>query len=147
MELVIKLLTILAIGAVELLAAVPAGLAMQIHPVVTGVTASAGAILGALIIVLLGERARDLVMRFRGRKNKEEKNGRLHKIWSRYGIVGLGLLAPLLTGVPLAVALGVTFGAPTGRLVRWIALGVVLWSAVLTIGSVLGLASIKMLFG
>ena len=58
MELVIKLLTVLGLGALELWAAIPAGLALELHPIAVGIAAAAGAILGALAVALLGGRVR-----------------------------------------------------------------------------------------
>ena len=50
MELVLKLLTILSLGAVALWAAIPAGLALQVHAVAVGITAAIGAMQGALVL-------------------------------------------------------------------------------------------------
>jgi hypothetical protein len=55
------------------------------------------------------------------------------------------LLAPLLTGAPLGTALGMALGAPTGRLLLWMSLGIAAWSALLTVAGALGLAGIEAL--
>jgi len=52
---VLRLLTITALGAVELWAAIPAGLALKANPVVVGVAAAVWAMLGVLVVVVLGE--------------------------------------------------------------------------------------------
>jgi hypothetical protein len=145
MELVIKLLTVFGLGAVELWAAIPAGFALQLHPVTIGFTAAAGAILGVLAVILLGERLRDwLIQRHSGKKEKEQ-SGIIHRIWHLYGIIGLGLLAPLLIGAPIGAALGLAFGVPASRVLFWISLGVVVWSITLTLAGVLGLSGIETL--
>ena len=141
-----KLLTVLGLGALELWAAIPAGLALKLSPVATGITSAVGAILGALIILLLGERVRSWFTRQHSGKDEKRPHGRIYKIWHRYGVTGLGLLAPLLTGAPLGVALGLTLGAPPDRLFFWVSLGIVLWSAVLTLVTSLGLAGIEALW-
>ena len=147
MELVVKLVAVLGLGAFELWAAVPAGLALQLHPVATGVTAAAGAILGALAIVLPGERVRAWLLSRHGGQGRQGRAGRIQRVWQRYGVVGLGLLAPILTGVPLGVALGLALGAPSGRLLFWSSLGAVLWSAGLTLVGALGLAGVQAMRG
>lgn len=130
MELVTKLLTVLGLGAIELWAAIPTGLVLKVHPVLTAITAAIGALLGVMVVVLLGERVRAwLVKRHRG-KSENRQHGRLYRIWYRYGVVGLGLLAPLLVGAPVGTALGITLGAPTGRLLLWMSIGIILWSTV-----------------
>ena len=145
MESAMKLLTILGLGAVELWAAIPVGLALQLHPVAVGITAAIGAILGASAVVLLGERVRTWLVQRHGGKEEKREHGLIYRIWHRYGVIGLGLLAPLLTGAPLGAALGLTFGVPAGRLLFWTSLGIVLWSTVLTLAGALGLVGIKTL--
>jgi len=46
----------------------------------------------------------------------------------RYGVVGLGLLAPLLVGAPLGTVVGISFGAPADRLLLWMSLGPLLFA-------------------
>ncbi|MFH1560555.1 MAG: small multi-drug export protein [Chloroflexota bacterium] len=145
MELAIKMLAVLGLGAVELWAAVPTGLALGLHPVVVGIIAAIGAILGALAVVLLGERVRTWLVRRHSGKDKKEQHGLVPRIWHRYGVIGLGLLAPLLTGAPLGVALGFILGESAGRLLFWTSLGIVLWSTVFTLAGALGLAGIEAL--
>ena len=54
MTLVPRLLTVFWLGAVELWAAFPAGLALGLRPLVIGVTAGAGALAGVVLIVYPG---------------------------------------------------------------------------------------------
>jgi membrane protein YqaA with SNARE-associated domain len=145
MELVIMLLTVLGLSVIELWAAIPAGLALQLHPLLVGATAALGASLGALLIVVLGGRLRSFLLRRHGAKAEKGRHGLIHRIWLRYGVIGLGLLAPLLTGAPLGAALGLSLGAPSGRLMLWICIGTILWSAGLTAVAALGLSGIEML--
>jgi len=137
-----KLLTVFGIGIIELWAAIPAGFALELHPVTIGFIAAIGAMVGAGTVLVLGERVRTRLIRHR---NPNAQQGRIYQIWQRYGVIGLGLLAPLLTGAPLGVALGLTLGAPTGRLLFWICIGIVIWSIILTFLGVLGLAGINSL--
>lgn len=140
-----KLLTVLGLGALELWAAIPAGLALRLSAVATGITAAVGAILGALVVLFLGERVRSRLMQHHNGRDEKRPHGHIYKIWHHYGVIGLGLLAPLLTGAPLGVALGLTLGAPPGRLFFCVSLGIVLWSTVLTLIAALGLVGIEAL--
>jgi hypothetical protein len=143
-EILLKVLMVLALAAVELWTAIPAGLALDLHPVLIGVVSAAGAILGVLVVLVVGGgvRAR-LLRRFGG--GEKRQHGRIYRIWVRYGVVGLGLLAPLLTGAPLGTALAIAFGAPAGRLLLWMSVGIAAWSALLTVAAALGLAGIESL--
>ncbi|MBA4376722.1 MAG: small multi-drug export protein [Anaerolinea sp.] len=132
---VMKWLTVFGLGVVELWLAIPAGLALQLNPIAVAITAGSGAILGAVAVVLLSERVRNWLVRRHQSKNKEQQHGSINRIWHLFGIIGLGLLAPLLTGALLGAVLGLTLGVPAKRLLLWISLGVALWSAVLTSGA------------
>ncbi|VVB93531.1 Putative small multi-drug export protein [uncultured archaeon] len=138
MELIIKLLTVFCLGALELWVAIPAGIALNLHPLLAGITAGAGAIVSVIIILMPGKRIRTWLMR--NRKNGGMKHSRLYIIWARYGAAGLGLLSPILTGAPLGTALGVALGVPAGRLLLWMSLGIVVWSLLLSFAAILGLA-------
>lgn len=144
MGFVVKLTVVIGLGAVELWAAAPAGLAMHIHPIVIFVSAAAGAVMGGMVVVLLGERVRGWIRRRRGGDGEGKKTGMAYRIWQRYGVIGWGLLAPLLTGSPLGAALGLALGAPARRLLFWIGVGSVLWSAVFTLTAVLGMRALKL---
>jgi len=115
------------------------------------VLSAVGAIIGVTVIVLFGERFRNWLLARRQPDESQQKatassrRKTAERIWQRYGIVGLGLLAPLITGAPLGAALGVAMGAPTGRLLAWMSMGVILWSAILTTVGVLGLCGIKLI--
>jgi membrane protein DedA with SNARE-associated domain len=146
MEIMPKLLTVMSLGAVELWAAIPAGFALQLPPVITGLTAASGSMLGAIVVVLLGDRIRGWLLRHHDSKSsKAGKPGLIDRIWQRYGVMGLGLLAPLLIGTPVGAAVGLTLGVPARRLLWWLSLGIVLWSIVLTIAGIFGLAGFNTL--
>ena len=140
----LSLLAVFGLGTVELWAAIPAGLALQIHPVTTGSVAALGAVLGILAMGFMGERARLWLLRW-ARRDSGERHGRIARFWARYGVIGLGLLGPLLVGAPLGTAVGISLGAPTGRLLFWMSLGAVLCSVVLTSAATLGLMGIESL--
>ncbi len=94
--------------------------------------------LGALA---LGERARAWLGHRQPSTPSSHRS--LREIWTRYGVAGLGLAAPLLVGAPLGTVLGLLLGAQPSRLLRWMVLGVVGWSALLTLAVVMGLAGLE----
>jgi len=51
----------------------------------------------------------------------------------------------LLTGAPLGAALGILLGASAGRLLFLMGSGIVLWTVLLTLAGLLGLAGIDAL--
>ena len=141
MEILPKLLSVFGLGIVEIWAAVPVGLAFGLNPVVTGILSALGGIAGISIILFAGQKLRDWLARRHG-WGQSLRPGRLQRIWARYGVVGLGLLAPLLVGAPAGTALGVILGASARQLFLWMSAGVITWSAILV---ALGAAGISLL--
>ena len=138
MELVVKFVTVTGLGIIELWAAIPAGTALKLHPLLNGLAAGLGAIIGALLVIILGDRLRNWLLK---KKEKEQKNkGWIYRIWEKYGVIGLGILSPLITGALLGAAIGISLGASPKRLILWMSVGIVIWTIVLTIISTLGFA-------
>ena len=138
MEFLWKTATVAGLGTLELWAAIPAGFALGLPPVVTGLASGAGSALAAFLVILLGDRLRNWILRKRG-KEKAEDN-KMHGIWNRYGAAGLGLLSPLVTGAPLGAALGIAFGAKPRSLLAWMILGIAAWTLLLTTLAALGIS-------
>lgn len=138
MKLLWKLLAIFALGVAELWAAAPAGAVMGIHPLLVCVVAALGAVSGGTFVVLLGERVKTWLAKRRQDEKLAKKRGLLYRVWLKYGVVGWGIMAPLMVGSPLGAAFGLALGAPKQRLLVWLAVGSVLWSAVFSALSALG---------
>jgi membrane protein YqaA with SNARE-associated domain len=136
--MLLKLLTIFALGVAELWAAAPAGAVMGLDPLLVCLVAAAGAVSGGTVVLLLGERVKGWLERKRKREKLEERRGLLFRVWLRYGVIGWGLLAPLLVGSPLGAAFGLVLGAPPRRLMPWLAAGSLLWSVVFSSLTYLG---------
>ncbi|WP_174275429.1 small multi-drug export protein [Desulfosporosinus orientis] len=67
------------------------------------------------------------------KKEKREKNkGRIYRIWEKYGVIGLGMLSPLIMGAPLGAAIGISLGASPRRLILWMSIGIIVWTISLT---------------
>ena len=114
--------------------AIPAGLALGVPPLLVIAVTTLSYVAGVAIVLLPGERIRAWVMRRWGRKSDDEpSNGRMHRIWDRYGVVGLGLLAPMTLGAQLGAILGIALNADPRRLFLWLSLGGLLWSIALTV--------------
>lgn len=138
MELVIKFLTVTGLGILELWAAIPLGTSLKLHPFLNGLASGLGAVIGALLVIIIGDRLRNWLLSKREKKQKDK--GRIYKIWNKYGVIGLGLLSPLLTGAPLGAAIGISLGASPRRLLLWMSIGIAAWSILLTTVSTLGFA-------
>ncbi len=140
LDVVVAVLTVFVLGAVELWAAVPAGVALGLHPFLTAVSAALGAIVGVAAVIGLGNRARAWLAR--GHAASASAHPSVERIWIRFGVVGLGLAAPLLVGAVIGTALGLALGAPVRRLLVSMVIGIVAWTAILVSAAALGLAGL-----
>ncbi len=141
MDVITGTLLVFGAGILELWAAIPLGLAINLNPVLIGIASAVGAILAAFLVTTVGDSIREKVIKWRYGENKDLKDSRYYKIWNKYGIVGLGLISPLLFGAPVGAALGVALGSGKKPLLIWMSIGIVIWSVGLTAAGYLGLMS------
>lgn len=133
-----------AVPWLEVLLVVPAGLLAGLGPVPTVLIAAAGNIATLVPVVLLGERLRSWRRRRRARRHgtdeAEEPRAatRASRLMERYGVPGLALLGPLLTGAHAAALVATGSGASPRRTLAWMAAGVVAWSVGAAVLTVLG---------
>ena len=145
MELVAKFITVTGLGIIELWAAIPAGTALKLHPLLNGLAAGLGAIIGALLVILIGDRLRNWLLK--KKENKQKNKGQIYRIWNKYGVIGLGMLSPLITGASLGAAMGISLGASPKRLLFWMSIGIVFWTILLTAISTFGFAIFETIKG
>ncbi|MBZ9570048.1 small multi-drug export protein [Methanobrevibacter sp. TMH8] len=131
MDILIEILVIFIAAILELWFSIPLGLGFGLNPILIIVASSLGSILSAIIIAYFGESIRNWIIK-RKSKNKDIKEGRAYDIWNKYGTVGLGLLSPLLFGAPIGTAIGIALGIPKKNLIKWMSIGIVVWSIILT---------------
>ncbi len=135
MNQLLKLLSTAAAGALDVWVGIITGVALGLSPALSGAISIASALAGVTIVVAVGGRLSQLIYRSRHLAKRRE---RIERVWKRYGIPGLGLQAPLLTGPILATLLALTLGAPPRPLLLWMLASVVFWGVVLTGGVALG---------
>ncbi len=138
MVLITDLALVFVMSIFELWIGIPLGLFLNLNPILVAISAAAGSILSAFMIVILGEGLRKKFLKWRYR-GKSPNEGRIYDIWKKYGTVGLGLLSPLLFGAPLGAALGIGLGSPRNKLLVWMIIGIIIWSIFITVALTLGL--------
>ena len=135
MNQLLKLLSTAAAGALDVWVGIITGVAVGLSPALSGAVSIASALAGVTLVVAVGGRLQQLIYRSRQLAKRRE---RVERVWKRYGIPGLALQAPLLTGPLLATLLALSLGAPPRPLLLWMLASVVLWGVVLTGGVALG---------
>lgn len=146
MDIISGTLIVFGASILELWAGIPLGLVFGINPIITGAAAALGAISAAIIVSLLGDSIRDKFIKWRYGENNDLKSGNFYKIWNKYGIIGLGLISPLLFGAPIGAALGIALGAEKRPLLIWMSTGIVIWSIILTSAGYLGIMTFESSF-
>ena len=129
-----KILTVAGLATFEIYAAIPAGFAFGLSPVIIFLASLGGGLLGVFAAAYLGDKIKSFINKFR--KNKAEKPkkepGFVLKIWEKYGVIGLGLLGTMSVGAPISIGIGVGFNVPTNKMVFWCSLGVLIRCAIFT---------------
>ncbi len=130
-----KLLSTAAADALDVWVGIITGIALGLSPALSGALSIASALAGVTLVVAAGKRLRHLIYRSRRLAKRRE---RIERVWKRYGIPGVALQAPLLTGPLLATLLALALDAPPRLLLLWMLASVVLWGLVLTGAAALG---------
>ena len=132
--MIYKILTVAGLATFEIYAAIPAGFAFGLSPIVIFLASLVGGLIGVFVAAYLGDKIKSLVNQFR--KNKVEKinkePGFVLKIWEKYGVIGLGLLGTMTVGAPISIGIGVGFNVPTNKMVFWCCMGVLIRCTIFT---------------
>lgn len=123
--------------------AMPAGLAMGLHPALVVATATLSYVSGAALMLVAGERVRAWMIRRlrRGQTPDSDSPGRLRRLFDRFGVVGLGLLAPMTVGSQTGALLGLALSARPRMVLAWMAVGALGWALLITLVALLGQAA------
>ena len=130
-----KILSTAAAGALDVWVGIITGLALGLSPALSGAVSIASGVAGVTLVVAFGGRLRELVYRSRRLARRRE---RIERAWKRYGIAGVALQAPLITGPMLATVLALGLGAPPRPLLLWMIASIVFWGAVIAGAAALG---------
>jgi membrane protein DedA with SNARE-associated domain len=137
--MILNILSVTALAILEIWAAIPLGFVLGLHPLIIVFTNIIGATIGVLIIIFAGERLRNRILKSHKSRKENGKPGAIQRIWQKYGVIGLGLLAPFLTGALLGAAIGIASGASAGKLLFWMTTGIILWTVILVSLGVAGI--------
>lgn len=120
-----KIATVVALASFEIYAAIPAGFAFGLSPLVIFFASIAGGLSGVFVAAFLGDKIRAFASKYKKKKEEKPKSGLIYRIWNKYGIIGLGFLGTITVGAPVSIAVGVGFNAPLKKLITWCCLGVI----------------------
>lgn len=130
-----------ATPVLEVLVVIPAAIIAGLPAGPTALLAFVGNLSTVVLVGVAGDR---LMGWWRQRRPDSERppsrrTQRGREIAQRWGIPGLAFLAPLTTGTHIATVVALATGAPTKRVLTWMAAGLAFWSIVVAVAAVAGL--------
>ncbi len=128
-----KILTVAVLSSFEIYAAIPTGYAMHLSAVTILFASITGGLAGVFIAAFLGDKIRALIKKYIKIHPSKPSNSFAHRLWEKFGIVGLGFLGTLIIGAPISIAVGVSLNANLHKLIKWCCIGVVVRCIILTV--------------
>jgi Putative small multi-drug export protein len=125
------------------IAAIPAGVALNLSPLVAALTAWASYSAGVALVILVGAPVRNWLMKRFNISTERDPHKLIWRIWDRYGLIGLSLLAPVTVGAQIGALLGLSLGVKPRALFIGLSLGVIVWCVAIMLAVLLGLNVIQ----
>lgn len=140
-----KILSIFGLSWFSFWPAIPAGLALGLHPLAVILITSTSYMSGVLVVILPAKSIREWVMRRWGNNLNvsDENNSIFMRMWRKYGVIGFGLIAPMTTGSQLGGIIGTALDIPRKQLILWMFVGVLGWAILLTGLAVAGIGLVS----
>ena len=119
--------TVFGLGFFYLVGAVPGGMAAGFSAPVAAFIAWCGYASGAVVMTFVGEPVRNWVARKLKIPVQQDPKKLIWKVWSRFGLTGLGLLAPVTIGPQAGCVLAMALGEKPWKAALALSLGAVPW--------------------
>lgn len=132
--MIYKILTVAAMATFEIYVAIPTGFAFGLSPITIFLAAFIGGIIGVFVAAFLGQKIENYLSKFKksNHPKKQKKPNLAHKMWDKYGIIGLGFFGTMAVGAPVSIAVGVSFNVNMHKLAMWCCFGVLVRCIVFT---------------
>ncbi len=131
------------LGFIYFIAAIPTSVALGLPVALAAFVAWTGYAAGGLAVVLAGEPVRDWLMKKLKVSATPDRSKFIYRVWDRYGLWAMALLAPVTIGPQASALLGLAFGVPPRRLAAAIAIGVIPWCVLFAILTALGVQIVQ----
>ncbi len=125
---------------------IPVGILFDMSPIAVGIIAFLGNFLMVLVFAIFFRQIAEWRRKRKAKKGITEpskRETRAKHIWEKYGLPVFTLLSPSILGTDLAALMALLFGSSRKKVVTWLGVSLVIWSVVMTVGSVYGLQYIK----
>jgi len=128
--------------------AIPAGIALQVTPILVTFVVTVSYAASVLVVILVGAPVRERIRQRMSSGDEAEVEPRktvlmLQNAWTRFGLIGLSLLAPMTVGGQIGAVIGLSFGEKPLRLVIGMTLGAAVWAILITLAVVAGVMTVS----
>ena len=120
-------LTAFGFGFFYFVGAIPAGVAAHAPLWIAGLAAWLGYSAGGLVILVAGAPIRAWITRKLKINSRPDPSKFFWRIWHRFGLWGLALLAPISVGPQVTAILALAMGEPPRKIQLAISLGIIPW--------------------
>ncbi len=135
---------------IEILFVIPPAIAAGLQPIPVAIVSFFGNYIPIVGIVYFYEKLKqwrdarkteqDNTRAITEKKKPDSRRRKLgRKIWDTYGLPGLALLAPIVTGVHLAAIIALLSRSPRTAITFWMFWSLVIWTVILTASTYYGL--------
>jgi hypothetical protein len=130
------------LGFFYFVGAVPGGVAAGLSVLIATIVSWIGYAAGAGVMLLLGEPAREWIARKLRLPRERDPSKLFWRTWDRFGLPGMGLLAPVTIGPQASCLLALALGEKPARIFVALVLGVLPWCIGFAVVVELGLMAV-----
>ncbi len=136
-------LTAFGLGFLYFISAIPAGVAAQAPVWAAAVAAWLGYSAGGLVVLVAGSPLRSWITRKLKIDPQPDPSKLFWRVWHRFGIWGLGLIAPVTIGPQATAVIALALGESPRRIQLAISLGITPWSIAFGVITALGAHALR----
>nr|WP_289037112.1 small multi-drug export protein [uncultured Allobacillus sp.] len=107
------------------------------------ILAFSGNLLTVYLLIIFFDRLKGWFLKKKKKEQSDQEDAgryaRANRMWEKYGVSGLLLAGPLLTGSHIAAGAAILFGAAKSRALYWSTISLGLWTVVFTVASIYGI--------
>ena len=133
MSTIFKYVTVYFLSGFKFIFGPAFGVANDLHLIAIIPLTALGMMTTVYLFTFFGSNIRRFALRFRrSPKVFTNRSRKFVRIWRRYGLIGVCLLTPLLLSPPLGGLLSNLFETNKKKLIRWMWISAIGWSAILS---------------
>lgn len=124
-----------AIPWIEIAVVIPIAILKGLNSAWVGIVSFTGNLATVVLLIAFNEKYQQWRNKRTGKEKSSARAERGVRIWNKYGLPGLMLLGPILTGSHLAVIIGFALGGTKDKILIWSIISLGLWTVGITLAS------------